>query len=386
MKLLYIENVNRVVNNFSHSAMYAAQDLGIEFHIAAAWSGYNDPKVKEEDEKKYNIKIHQIDFIRTPYDLRNIKAYFQVAALINQEQFDIIHCNTPIGGVIGRLAGKRCGVKRIIYQAHGFHFYKGAPLINWLLYYPVEKALAHFTDVLITINKEDYELAKNKMHLHKNGQIVYVPGVGIDLKPFFEPEAKQKEQRWALGLKDNEVMIITTGDLIERKNIGTAIKAIAKCEDEKYHLFICGEGPEKEKLKNMARQNNIDKQIHFLGFRTDIRELLSIADIFLFTSRQEGLSRSLMEAMASGLPCIASRIRGNEELLNGEKGGYLCEANDVTAYADKLRVLANDKCLMRNMGRENLIKIERYKIENIKKDLQDIYNTEMINRGGGKSI
>ncbi len=144
---------------------------------------------KEEDEIKYGIKIHQVDFVRNPFDFKNIRAYRQVTEIIKKEKIEIIHCNTPIGGAVGRLAGKKCGIKKVIYQAHGFHFYKGAPKLNWIVYYPVEKYLAHFTDALITINTEDFRISR-KFNLKKNGQKYYVPGVGINLKEFIMQRLK----------------------------------------------------------------------------------------------------------------------------------------------------------------------------------------------------
>ena len=155
MKILYILNIAKKVNNFSYTSMIAAKECGLQFHIAGNWS-YSDASERENDEKKYGIRIHQIDFVRNPYSLKNRKAYKQLLSLCKQESFDVIHCNTPIGGFLGRIVGNKCNVHKIIYQVHGFHFYKGAPIINWILYYPIEKWLARKTDIIITINKEDF--------------------------------------------------------------------------------------------------------------------------------------------------------------------------------------------------------------------------------------
>ena len=159
IKLLYILNVANKVNNFSYTSMLAAQELGFEFHIAGNWS-YESDEERMDDEERYGIKIHQVDFVRTPYHPGNIKAYKQLKSLAQKEQYDVIHCNTPIGGVLGRIIGKQLNVPKVCYQAHGFHFYKGAPKVNWIIYYPIEKWLAKHTDALITINKEDFELQK----------------------------------------------------------------------------------------------------------------------------------------------------------------------------------------------------------------------------------
>ena len=133
MKMLYILNVAKRVNNFSYTSMLAAQECGYDFHIAGNWS-YKTKDELLEDEKKYGIHIHQIDFVRKPYSLKNRTAYRQLLTLCLKEQFDVIHCNTPIGGLLGRIVGHKCGIKTIIYQAHGFHFFKGASVINLLIY------------------------------------------------------------------------------------------------------------------------------------------------------------------------------------------------------------------------------------------------------------
>lgn len=379
-KLLYILNIAKRVNNFSYTSMLAAQELGIEFHIAGNWS-YASDEERIADEEKYGIKIHQIDFVRTPYHPENIKAYKQLKCLVETEKYDFIHCNTPIGGVLGRLIGEKCNVEKVIYQAHGFHFYKGAPKINWLVYYPVEKWLAHYTDALITINSEDFELAKAKLKLRNNGKVYYVPGVGIDTSQYNLSEKSREEKRRELGLGEDDVALISMGDLIERKNYATAIRSIAETNDPKLQYFICGKGSEEENLRALAESLGVTKQIHFLGFRSDIKELLVAADIFLFTTKQEGLPRSMMEAMASGLPCIASKIRGNTDLLDGTEGGFLCETTDTAAYAEKLKLLANDKALRKAMGENNLIAIQKFNTETVNEELRKVYETEFS--GGG---
>lgn len=364
MKLLYILNIAKRVNNFSYTSMIAAQELGLEFHIAGNWSYANDDE-RIDDEKQYGIKIHQIDFIRTPYHPGNRKAYVQLKELIQREKYDVIHCNTPIGGVLGRIIANKCNVKKVIYQAHGFHFYKGAPKLNWLLYYPVEKWLAHYTDALITINQEDYELAKNKFKLRNNGKVYYVPGVGIDTSQYNLESKHRNEKRAELGLSETDIALISMGDLIERKNYSTAIQAIAEAKNPNLQYFICGKGPEEANLKALADKLGVSSQIHFLGFRSDIKELLAASDIFLFTTKQEWVPRSIMEAMASGLPCIVSRIRSNTDLLEGTDGGFLCEAADAADYADKLNILANDPVKRSTMGGNNLRTIQKFSIETV---------------------
>ncbi len=374
-KILFISNISNRITSFVTASISAAHSLDIDFYHAANWQDAEKSQI-EIYEKMYNIKIKSVPISRNPLAKTNLTAYKELVEFIKKENIDYIHCNTPTGGILGRLAGKKCKVKRVIYQAHGFHFYKGAPKKNWLVYYPVEKWLARYTDALITINSEDFELAKAKLKLRKNGKVYYVHGVGIDTAQYNLSEKSREEKRLELGLGENDVALISMGDLIERKNYDSAIRAVAEANTPALQYFICGKGPEEENLKALVQSLGVAEQIHFLGFRSDIKELLTAADVFLFTTKQEGLPRSMMEAMASGLPCVASKIRGNTDLLDGTDGGYLCEATDVSGYAERLRLLASDKALRETMGRNNLIAVQKFNTETVREELRKVYETE----------
>ena len=377
-RLLYISNIadKRMTGSFNGTAIAAAHNLGKEFINVANRSEATESDTKL-DEEKWGVKLLHIDLERSPYKFcRNYRAYRQLIKIIKDYEIEYIHCNTPVGGLLGRLAGKRCKVKKVIYQVHGFHFYKGASIKNWLIYYPVEKWLAHYTDALITINREDFVLAKSKMRLRKNGKVYYVPGVGIDTMPYDLSENSRHEKRCELKLGENDIALISMGDLIERKNYDTAIRAIAEANEPKLNYFICGKGPEEANLKLLVKSLGISEQIHFLGFRSDIKELLDAVDIFLFTTKQERLPRSMMEAMASGLPCVVSKIRENIDLLKNVNGGFLCEATDVSAYAEKLKLLANDTALRKKMGTNNLITIQKFNTEIASEELRKAYEVE----------
>lgn len=372
-KMLYILNTANHVNNFSYTSMIAAQKLGFEYHIAGNW-GYKNDVERRADEEKYGIHIHQIDFIRTPYHPGNIKAYKQLAKIVEKERFDIIHCNTPIGGIVGRLLGKKFNISTVIYQAHGFHFYKGAPLLNWVLYYPIEKWLAHYTDVLITINSEDFELAKNKMKLRKGGKLYYVPGVGIDLSQYELPESTRDTMRKELGLKESDVALISAGELNVNKNNKVIIEALGNLQNRSLHYYLCGVGPCEKELKALTKSKGITEQIHFLGYRIDIKELFQAADVFVMPSFREGLSRSIMEAMASGLPCIVSDIRGNRDLIKTNENGVLCSANNIEELAFNIEMLTENHALREKMARVSKVYVKEYSSKKVTEKLIDIYS------------
>lgn len=370
IKMLYILNIANRVNNFSKVSMLAAQNHGIEFHIAGNWS-YSSQDEIQEDENRYGIKIHQIEFIREPYDLKNIKIYSQLKKLVESEQYDVIHSNTPIVGVIGRVVGKACNIKTNIYQAHGFHFYKGAPLLNWIIYYTAEWLCSWFTDCLITINQEDYERARRHMHAKK---ICYVPGVGVDLTKFQRCCIDYNVKRKELGITDKDIVLLSVGEINKNKNHSVIIKALAELNRPDIHYFIAGKGDLRDELLDIAKNLGVESQVHLLGHRSDIDELCKVADIFCFPSIREGLPVSVMEAMATGLPCVASNIRGNIDLIEDGKGGFLHNPNDFQGFAQSIEKISSDKNLQKKMKEYNLQRIKKFGLDNVKYEMEKIYD------------
>lgn len=363
----YESKAEYVLNSFINIPVETAEKMGYEAYV-----GVNARYARNIACDHPNVKLRNVEIYRNPFHIREVyKSYRNVMNVLSEGGFEVIHCNTPIGGVLGRICGRRAGVKKVIYTAHGFHFFKGAPLINWLVYYPIERIMAHNTDALLTMNREDYRRAK-KFRLRRNGKVYYIPGVGIDLKDFENIEADKKQLRESLGLAEDDFVAIDVGDIVKNKNYEMAIETIAACRDKKIHLLICGEGPEREKLKRLAWERQVERQIHFLGFRSDMKELLKIADVFLFTSYREGLSRSMMEAMASGLPVIATKIRGNVDLIN-EDGGYLVEVNDIKGVAEKVKMLKKSPEKVKQMGEYNKKRIKKFSSTVVRTRMEKIY-------------
>lgn len=347
MKALIVDNLTKRFQAGHYSMVDPLKDLGYEVHWATNFNEYQD------DINDIKVKIHQIDFKRNPFNIENIKAYKQLNELLEKEDFDLIHCNSPIGGVIGRICGNKANIKKIIYTAHGFHFYKGAPLINRVLYKGVEKYLARKTDALLTMNSEDFDNSKKFKLKNDSNDFYFVNGIGIDTSRYSNAQIDIKSKRAELGFKEDDIILIAMGDLIKRKNYQDSIKAISKCDNKNIHFCICGNGPLEDKLKNLSRKLNVENNIHFLGYRTDIDELLKMSDIFLFTTLQEGLPRSMMEAMASGLPVIVSDIRGNSDLLKNGEGGYLVESKNIDEITKAIENLVKDKSLRNKMKKKS---------------------------------
>ena len=346
------------------------KEIGYETAVAAR-NDYDNP---EDCHIPYCDQYFDIPFHREPFHFDNIQCYKKLKSIIDEGDFSVVHCHTPVASVLGRLAARnaRKAGSRIMYTAHGFHFYKGAPIQNWLLYYTAEKFCAHFTDVLITINKEDYVLAQKKM---KAKCVKYVPGVGIDIEKFSHPAVDKAAKRRELGIPEDAVLLLSVGELNNNKNHETVIRAIA---DIDVYYIIAGNGDMREYLENLIFSLGLGARVKLLGFRGDVKELYETADIFVFPSFREGLPVALMEAMASGLPCVVSNIRGNNDLLENTEGGFLCNPRNVSEFTDRLNHLISDPSLWEKMGQNNLRAIQEFRMDRVVNEMRSIYAAELL--------
>lgn len=308
MKILYVATVGGFMKFFKDLVRQLIDDG----HVVDFAANQSSSKVPDYY-SKWGCKIFDISCSRSPLSFGNIKAIKQIRNLA--KEYDIVHCHTPIAAACTRLACKglrKKGVK-VIYTAHGFHFYKGAPKKNWLIYYPVEKICARWTDVLITINKEDYELAKKKLHAKK---VEYVPGVGIDVDKFANTMVNRIQKRQEIGVPEDAFMLLSVGELNANKNHHIVIKALAEIGDPNIHYVIAGKGDKKDELEALAKELNVN--LHLLGYRSDVAELYKVADLYILPSIREGLNVSVMEALSSGCPVVASKIRGNVDMISND--------------------------------------------------------------------
>lgn len=370
-KMLYILNFARRLNQFSHASMLAAKKLGIDFHIISNW-GYESAEEMEADASRYGITIYQVDFMRNPLHPGNIKAYKQICDIMKREKFDIVHTNTPIGGVLGRLAACRFHTPNVIYQAHGFHFYKGGPISGWVLYYPVEKVMSSLTDLIITINKEDYSFASTNLHPRRQGKVIYVPGIGIDDKEYSSINVDREQKKRELSIPTHAVMILSVGELNKNKHHEIIIRAMEHIPDA--HYVIAGQGELLNKLKELAAKYSVSDRVHFLGFRDDVKQLYKTADLFCLPSYREGLSASVMEAMASGLPVVCSDIRGNRDLIIPNKGGILVNAEDIQGFTRAIIFLSGSADVRRKMSFFNTNDIKKFSLDKIVGEMESIYS------------
>lgn len=371
-KVLFTATVDSHILAFHLPFLKWFKENGYEVHVATN----GDAEIPYCDKK---IKIH---FERSPFKLNNIKAIFELRKVLLKEKYDIIHTHTPMGSVVTRLAAKsaRKHGTRVIYTAHGFHFFKGAPLLNWALFYPVEKYLSKYTDTLILINKEDYNLAKKKFK--KCIDIQYVPGVGIDEDKFnIKLTKKDKhELRESLGLKDIDFVMIYPAELSNRKRQIWLINTVSTLlkEDENIHLLLPGKDSLNGKCQELVKHLKLENQIHFLGFRKDIPELLQISDLSVSSSRQEGLPVNIMEAMYVGLPIVASDCRGNRDLVKNGENGYIVPLDDSDTFIDRIKTIYGNKTLRNKLKKANMKEIKSYMLKSVLENLEKIYNKKKI--------
>lgn len=370
-KVLFVATVVKThIMEFHIPYLKMFKEMGWETAVAAR----NDYENPADCVIPYCDIYYNIPFERNPLKPGNLKAYKELKHIIDEGEYDIINCHTPVGAMLTRLAAKQARKQgtKVFYTAHGFHFYKGAPAINWILYYPVEKWLSRYTDVLITINKEDYERAKT----FKAGKVCYVPGVGIDLKKFNAGYVNKEQKRKEIGVSADDFVLLSVGELIPRKNHEVVIRALSvlKRLDKLNHIeyVICGRGAYEADLRKLAEELDVADHVHFLGYRNDISEICNCADLFVFMSHQEGLPVALMEAMACGLPAVCSNIRGNTDLIEDGVTGLLAN-NTPEEVAQSISKMKSDTALRNRVASAALQKIKQFDLSSVEDEMSKIY-------------
>ncbi len=342
-------------------------DLGWRTEVASR-NDYEDPA---DCVIPYCDAFYDIPFERSPVKPANLRAYRQLKSLIDAGQYDIIHCHTPVGAILTRLAARKARNQgtTVIYTAHGFHFFKGAPLVKWLLYFPAEWVCSFLTDTLVTINQEDYAFAQKHMHARKT---VYVPGVGVDTGRFGGFADERDAIRASLGVREDEFLLLSVGELTPNKNHEMVIRAMKLLENEKIRYVIAGRGERMEALTALVRELNLQDRVQLLGYRNDVGKLYAGADAFVFPSFREGLSVALMEAMASGLPSIVAPIRGNTDLIEDNVQGIHTQLTPQ-AIADAIKKLDTDPALRARLGAGAKVKVQQFDLKNVMVRMQEVY-------------
>lgn len=366
MKALFVATVQSHIAQFHLKTIEMLKQNGYEIHVAA-----RDNLAEKNGLQLKNVdQVYNVPFCRSPFSPKNLRAYRELKKIIKEGGYDLIHCNTPVGGILTRLAARK-EAGTVLYTAHGFHFYKGAPLKNWILYYPIEKCMAHFTDKLITINEEDYHLAQIKFKC----PVYRIHGTGINTEKYRCISRKEVEDFRHKYKLQNQVIILCTGELNKNKNqetVITAMKTVVKAVPNAV-LLLAGNGPKKDNLEQMIDQLVLNEHVKLLGYRTDLQKFVAMSDMVVSASKREGLGLNIIEAMYCRKPVIAADNRGHRELIADGKNGYLVKATDSASFADKIVVLCKNPKKREAMGNVGYEKSIPYWDVNVLEELKAIY-------------
>ena len=310
--------------------------------------------------------VHTLRLERSPAAPRNLLGYADLRKLLKENHYDIIWTNEPVMGVVTRLAAnryRRQGTK-VVYMCHGFHFYKGAGKANWLIFYPIERFMSRMCDMIVTINREDETRART---FHAK-QVRYIHGIGVNTERL-RTRSAGSNIREELGLKAEDFLVLSVGELNENKNQQVIIRALARLKDPQIHYLLCGKGDQRARLEALAKELQLENNVHFLGYRRDVAEICTQADVFALPSRREGISVASLEAMYCGLPVIMSRVRGSEDYLEDGVSGYLLDADNAAGFSEAMSRLKEDSLFCKRCGKHNSEAVEPYCIENVKEEI-----------------
>lgn len=372
-KALIITAVGGFLAQFETSDVEILQGLGYEVHYASNFQNPIYPS-REDDLVHAGICLHQIDIEKSPWKvMENGRAFMQIRDIIKSEHIDLVHCHNPVGAAVARCAVQSMGHKPfLIYTAHGFHFYEGAPLKNWALYYAAEALLARCTDMVITINEEDYIRAQN-FHLKKGGTVGKIPGVGVDMDRFSPKMEMKSYVRRELGIPEGAFHIVTAAELNKNKNQGMVIDALARLGHKDIFYSICGRGDQKHVLKKQIEENNLAKQIFLLGYRTDMERILQSADCFIFPSFREGLGIAALEALSTGIPLIVADNRGTREYAKDGTNALVCLDQTVEEYSKAIQRLYKNRNFLRKLALGCRKSAEPFRIEMAARIMRKLY-------------
>lgn len=371
MKILYITTIGATMGFFESFIKELVAD-GHTVDIATNEKLSPVPDIYN----RLGCKVYPLSCSRSPFSMGNIRAVKEIKSIVAEKGYDIVHCHTPIAAACTRLACRKArknGLK-VFYTAHGLHFFKGAPLKNWAIFYPVEKLCAPMTDLLITINKEDFALASKKL---KAKRVEYVPGVGVDTSKFISVQVDRAEKRAQLSVPEDACLLISVGEVNANKNHQAIIRAISEANLPNIHYVIAGEGDQSEGLKKLAQTLGIADRVHLLGYRSDINELCAVSDVFCFPSYREGQGLAAIEGMLCGLPIITSNVHGINDYSIDNVSGYKCSPNDISSFAKAIKKLAENPLLREKMAEHNRDFALRYDVNIINKQMKEIYFGEI---------
>lgn len=372
-KVLLTATVQSHIAQFHRPLAEVLHEHGYELHVAAR----NNLGEKNGLSLDFADKVFDVPFSRSPKSPDNVKAYFQLKKILAADTYEVVHCNTPMGGIVTRLAAVKARKQgtRVFYTAHGFHFYKGASKKNWLVFYPVEKIMAGSCDTLITITKEDRRLAGQKFHTN----VEHIHGVGVYTERYHAvSDAEKLQMRSKERLKDSDFVILCTGELNQNKNQKALIKAAAELKESipGLKILLAGNGPLEQELRMQIRELGVEDAVRLLGYRTDLEKVTPAADLIVSCSYREGLPLNILEAMLCRKPVVASVNRGHRELVRTGYNGYLVPPDSPAKYAEAIKKIYSSRKLAEQLGENGFRMAQPYTAASVKKELSRIYQLD----------
>lgn len=380
MKVLLVATVQSHICQFHRPLVAMLHEHGCEVHVAAR----NNLAEKNGLKLDFVEQIFDVPFRRAPFSPKNLAAYRKLRRLIDTGDYDVIHCNTPVGGVVGRLAARRARKRgaKVLYTAHGFHFYRGAGKMSWLVWYPVERFMCRFTDTLLTVVEEDYAFARKKLPTH----IARIHGVGADSEKYRpQSDAQRAALRHALGCGEKDKLLLCTGELRLNKNQRTAVLALKKLSEThpEARLMLAGNGAALSELQTLAQTLGVQDRLLFLGYHTDLERYADLAEVIVSCSLREGLPMNIVEGMLLAKPVVASDNRGHRELITPDVTGYLAPPTDADAFARYLALLLDHPETAAELGRRGHRRALAYTDAAVMEELAQIYG--FAAPGGGST-
>lgn len=369
-KVLLTATVQSHICQFHKALVEVLHEHGYEVHVAAR------DNLAEKNGMKLDFveKVYDVPFSRSPKSIDNIKAYKELRGIIDKGSYDVIHCNTPMGGIVTRLAAQKARKTgtTLIYTAHGFHFYEGAPKKNWLVFYPIEKFFSRLTDKLVTITQEDYNLANREFHC----EVYRIHGVGVDERRYFPADDQMKSEiRKELGYTDDEKLILCIGELLPNKNQEMAIRMMEKLVKDipEAKLLIAGNGPERESLESLTIELGLEGHVVLLDYCTYLEKYQKAVDLGVSCSKREGLPLNVVESMLNKNPVVVSKNRGHRELVCHEENGYLVAVNDIQRMYEYSKKLLLDEEHREKMGAQAANFAQEFNFTYVKEELKKVY-------------
>ena len=368
MKKILITSTDMMMMQFLIPHVLYLREQGYDVDVACSEVG---GRFQEIEEAIGADKLYRVRLVRNPFNPSNIKGLKDLKRIISGGNYDLVWTNEPVMGVMTRIAARKARKRgtKVMYMVHGFHFFIGAPKKNWILYYPIEKLMSSKTDVIVTINNEDYVRAKNL----NCKSVEYIHGIGINTSRLSQ-NANVNSIREELGLSDGDFIIISIGELNQNKNQEVIINALGGLKDKTIHYLMCGKGTNREKLSERVEALGLNGNVHFLGYRKDVVDICSQSDVFVMPSKREGLPVATLEAMYCGLPLITSTCRGIVDVMENGITGFMYKFSDIDGFKEGILRLKNDSALRISMGEINRERVKPYCIESTKVEIVEVIN------------